>query len=245
MGRLMEHWEMTLKKHKTLEPHGHYKGRVKTVQSMLVADKLFVVMEVDGEAIPLASESNGHPSRLYHTIYGTSRVLYSDKREMLMLEVLHPNYKITRPAEMFPLRKCAEKTPAPKLKWKSLVEHWEDLMEDAKFYLIHGPEPRLDDKGKDLTRINCHRHADFTWQKDYGALVSAMWKPQPIEVFGDVMMEISLTEEGYIPLKIEIPLFHDAKKDILTQEMVNRMKWKGHTTMLETMTATPMPGVSQ
>ncbi len=28
MGRLMEHWEMTLKKHKTLKPHGHYVSRL-------------------------------------------------------------------------------------------------------------------------------------------------------------------------------------------------------------------------
>ena len=244
MGRLMEHWEMTMKKHKTLKPHGHYDGRLVTHQNMIIADKLFVVMEVDGEGIPLASDGKDSTSGLYHTIYGTSRVLYSDKREMLTLEVLHPKYKITRPAEMFPLRKCAAKTPAPKLKWKALAEHWEDLMEDAKFYLIHGPEPRLDDKGYDLTKIACHRYADFTW-KDYGQRVSSMWVPQPIEVFGDVMMELSLTEEGYIPEKIEMPLFHDAKKDILTQEMVKRMKWKGHTTMLETKTATPMPGVSQ
>ena len=241
MGRLMEHWEMTLKKHKTLQPHGHYTARLKSNMVIRPHNAFMVVMEVDGEVIPLAND-NRTGSHMYQlTRYGVTRTLYSDKREMVQLSVMNSTM-VTRPANMFPLRKCAKKSPAPKLKWKPLVKHWENIMKDAKFYIVYGPEEKSGEP--DTATFPMTYYADLTWL-DYGGRAEMMVEPKPIEMYGEVVMELSLTEEGYIPDKVKIPLFHDEKMDILPQEMVNRMKWKGHTLMMETRTAKTLPGVSQ
>ena len=240
MGRLMEHWEMTLKKHKTLTPHGHYNARLNSNMVIHPHNKFMVVMEVDGEVIPLANDHR-NAGQYQLTRYGVTRTLYSDKREMLTLSVMNSTMVVC-PAKMFPLRKCAEVSPAPKLKWKPLVKHWENLMKDAKFYIVYGPEEKSGEP--DTATFPMTYYTDLTWV-DYTRRTEMMVEPRPIEKYGDVVMELSLTEEGYIPDKMNIPLFHDVKMDILPQEMVNRMKWKGHTLMMETRTAKTLPGVSQ
>jgi len=241
MGRLMEHWEMTLKKHKTLKPHGHYVSRLASPARLDPHDRFIVVMEVDGEVIPLANDQRNSNCAFQLTTYGLTRTLYSDKRELAMLKVLNSTMT-TCPANMFPLRKCAKESPAPKLKWKPLVKHWENLMKDAKFYLVYGaksPHVTGVDRSFDTTF-----YTDLTWV-DYGCRAEMMVEPQPIEMYGEVVMELSLDEDGFIPQHVKIPLFHDVKMDILPQEMVNRMKWKGHTVMMETRTAKNLSGVSQ